>query len=60
MDVKIEEGRRFVTESALASQRLAGLEVDDESRADLDAFVAGVMSLEEVRSRALARFDRSK
>lgn len=50
------EDRRRVIASAIASQRIEGLELDDDSLADLDEFVAGTMALSEVRERAEARF----
>lgn len=50
------EDRRRVITSAIASQRLEGLELDDESLADLDEFIAGTVDLNEVKERALARY----
>lgn len=50
------EDRRRVIASAVASQLVEGLELDDESLADLEKFVSGAMSLSDVKKSALARF----
>ena len=51
-----QEDRRKVIASAIASQRLEGLELDNESLSDLDEFVAGTIDLNELRERAQVRF----
>ena len=50
------EDRRRVIASAVASQNIEGLELDQESMDDLSAFVSGELSIKEIKDRALARF----
>jgi predicted nucleotidyltransferase len=54
-DLSLEADRRAVIASALGSQRASGLEPDAAALAELDAFVRGELSLDQVRSRANAR-----
>lgn len=51
-----EEGRRQVIASAIASQRIEGLELAPEDTADLDRYVTGEISLAELRTRIEARY----
>jgi len=51
-----EQKRREVVASAIASQRLEGLELDTESYADFQLFVSGKIGLDEVRRRIENRF----
>ena len=50
------EDRRRVIASAIASQRVEGLEPDRESLADLEEFITGTIDLTEVRARAAERY----
>lgn len=51
-----KERRREVVASAIASQRIEGLELDAESYADFQRFVIGEIGLDEVRRRIENRF----
>lgn len=51
-----QEDRRRVIASAIASQRIEGLEPDRESLADLEEFITGTIDLTEVRARAAVRY----
>jgi hypothetical protein len=55
-DESVREDRRDVVASAIASQRLEGLELDAETLADFDGFVSGQMDLAEVKAKIEARF----
>lgn len=55
-DASVPEDRRDVVASAIASQRLEGLELDTETLADFDGFVSGQIDLAEVRARIETRF----
>ena len=48
--------RRAVIASAIASQRVEGLELDAETRRDFNEFTDGLIDLNEVRSRIETRF----
>lgn len=51
-----EQKRSEVVASAIASQRIDGLELDAESFADFQRFVSGEIGLDEVRRRIQNRF----
>lgn len=51
-----EEGRCQVIASAIASQRIEGLELAPGDAADLDRYVTGEISLAELRTRIEARY----
>lgn len=57
-DLSLQEDRRQVVASAIASQRLSGLEIDPETLADFDGFISGTSDLAEVRLRIKARFSK--
>ena len=48
--------RRAVIGSTIASQRIEGLELDDDTAEDFKEFSDGQIDLNEVRSRIEARF----
>jgi len=48
--------RRAVIASAIASQRIEGLELDADTSGDFKEFSEGLIDLNEVRSRIEARF----
>jgi hypothetical protein len=51
-----QEARSRIIASAIGSQRAEGLDLDEESLADLGEFVSGTISMGEVRARAEARY----
>ncbi|RCV49116.1 antitoxin VbhA family protein [Marinitenerispora sediminis] len=48
--------REYVRDEAIASARLEGEEVGSETSADLEAYVRGELTLDEVEARTLARY----
>lgn len=50
------DDRRQVVASAIASQRLEGLELDPDTLSDFNQFSSGAIDLDEVRARIEARF----
>lgn len=54
------EDRRRVIDEAIANQRLAGLELHPDDAADLDRFVDGEITLQELREIVIKRYSRKK
>ena len=50
------EDRRLVVLEAVANIQLSGLELEADTQADCDQYVAGSLSLAEVRDRIEARY----
>lgn len=54
------EDRRRVINEAVANQRLAGLELHPDDAADLERFVQGEITLQELREIVIKRYSRKK
>lgn len=52
--------RKRARDEAIASARLEGEQISPQAQEDLDAYVRGEITLEEVRSRTLKRYSSSK
>lgn len=55
-DHQNRDSRRDVIASVIASQRIEGVDFDEESLSDLNSFVEGAIGMDEVYARARARF----
>lgn len=51
-----EEERRYIAEQAMHSNRMEGLESSPEFKADMELWVTGEISMEELSNRTFDRY----